>query len=412
MSSPLFGSGLARSGGALYSLCLSTHPQMMVACCPNIELFRSYRNAMIRDLGNPLLSAACPADAPLQDWYGTKERLALLDHLLEKAHLDLSFDEAEWPSFLEISIRRGELETADLTANYDRMKGGTYRDLFVNLLQIIADTRKCGHCTWIGLHETWILDYYPLLARTFPEARFLIMFRDPRAIVNSMLGVKAIDPAQVAQVLSYVRHWRKYAALALRYANDSQFEGRLHITAHDLILTRTKETLTDICNAFDLELDQRMLDTGNFLNPATGEIWLGNSSFEGKTEGISAHRALRWRENLDPTIVATIEYLCGPDLRLVGYPTFTDFADPTIDADSNIAEFLLEDHGSYANWRSDLNDPLIDLGLEAVRRQLLRLPQPSSDTALIRRTFLFEETYCALRSGLEPLLPALQKALR
>ena len=261
------------------------------------------------------------------------------------------------------------------------------------------------------MHETWILDYYPLLARTFPEARFLIMFRDPRATINSMLGVKAIDPAQVAQVLSYIRHWRKYAALALRYANDSQFDGRLHITAHDLVLTRTEETLIGICNAFDLELDQRMLDTSNFFNYATGKTWSGNSSFEGKTEGISAHRALRWRDKLDPTIVAAIEYLCGPDLKLVGYPIFTDFANPFVDADGNISKFLLEDHGSHANWRSDLDDPLVDLGLEAVRRQLLRLPQPSSDTKLIRRTFLFEETYDALRNGFEPLLPTLQQVL-
>ena len=411
MSSPLFGTGLARSGGGLYSMCLSTHPQMMVACCPNIELFRSYRNAMIRDLGDSSLSAACPANASLQDWYGTEERLTLLDHLLEKAHLDLPFDEEEWPSFLETSIHRGELETADLTTHYERLKGKTYRDLFANLLQIIADTRKCGHRKWIGLHETWILDYYPLLARTFPEARFLIMFRDPRATINSMLGVKAIDPAQVAQVLSYIRHWRKYAALALRYANDSQFDGRLHITAHDLVLTRTEETLIGICNAFDLELDQRMLDTSNFFNYATGKTWSGNSSFEGKTEGISAHRALRWRDKLDPTIVAAIEYLCGPDLKLVGYPIFTDFANPFVDADGNISKFLLEDHGSHANWRSDLDDPLVDLGLEAVRRQLLRLPQPSSDTKLIRRTFLFEETYDALRNGFEPLLPTLQQVL-
>jgi hypothetical protein len=411
MSFPLFGTGLARSGGGLYSMCLSTHPQMMVACCPNIELFRSYRNAMIRDLHDPTLTAACPPKAPLQDWFGSAQRLELLDHLLEKAHLDLVFDPAEWPTFLETSIRRGELETRDLTVNYNQLKGNTYRDVFDNLLRIIADTRECGDRKWIGLHETWVLDFYPLLARTYPDARFLIMFRDPRATVNSMLGVETIDPSQVAQILSYVRHWRKYAALALRYANDPQFAGRLHITAHDLVLTQPKETLTEICRAFDLDLDPRMLDTGNFFNYATGAIWSGNSSFEGKTEGISPHRALRWRDKLDPKILAAIEYLCGSDLKLVGYPTFTDYADPAKDAEGAVIEFLLKDHGGYTNWRSDLNDPLADLGLEAMRRQLLRLPTPTTDAALVRRAFLFEETYQALRAGAGPLLPALKQVL-
>lgn len=410
-SFPFFGTGLARSGGGLYSMCLSTHPQMMVACCPNIELFRSYRNAMIRDLNNPSLSAACPPESPLQDWYGTEERLDLLYFLLESAQLDLRFDEAEWPSFLETSRRRGELETRDLAENYHMMKGKTYRDLFDNLLQIITDTRDCGNRKWIGFHETWVLDFFPLLARSFPYARFLIMFRDPRAIVYSMINIKNIDPLQVAQVLSYIRHWRKYAALALRYANDPQFADRLHITAHDLVLTRPHQTLAEICHSYQLDLDSRMLDTGNFFNYATGEIWSGNSSFEDKTEGISAHRALRWRDKLDPTVLAAIEYLCGPDLKLVGYPTFTDYADPAKDADGAVTEFLLKDLSGYTNWCTNLDDPLQDLGLEAMRRQLLRLSKPITDLALVRRTFLFEETYQALHAGKGPLLPALADAL-
>jgi hypothetical protein len=385
---------------------------MMVACCPNIDLFRSYRNAMVRSLGDSALAAACPPNAPLQDWYGTLERVTLLDHLLDKAHLDLPFDETEWPSFLESSIRRGKLETADLTANYDRMKGATYRHLFENLLRIIADTRQCADRKWVGLHETWMLDFYPLLARSFPEARFLLMFRDPRAIVNSMLGVEAIDPSQVGQILSYVRHWRKYAALALKFANDPLLKGRLHITSHDLVLTRTEETLTGICSAFDLELDRRMLDSNNFFNYATGTIWLGNSSFEAKTEGFGAHRAFRWRERLQSRVIALIEYLCGPEMALVGYPTVTKYADPQTDADADIFEALIADLTGYANWRSDLGDPLLDLGLEAVRRQLLRARHAVPDPMLVRKTFLFEEAYDAIHNRRGPLLPQLAQALK
>jgi hypothetical protein len=46
-----------------------------------------------------------------------------------------------------------------------------------------------------------------------------------------------------------------------------------------------------------------------------------------------------------------------------------------------------------------------------MRRQLLRLPSPCIDTALVRRAFLFEETYLALRAGAGPLLPALKQFL-
>jgi hypothetical protein len=59
-----------------------------------------------------------------------------------------------------------------------------------------------------------------------------------------------------------------------------------------------------------------------------------------------------------------------------------------------------------------LRDPLLDLGLEAARRSLLRTPVAAESGDLIRRAFLFDETYRALLGGGEPLLPALKNALK
>ncbi len=409
--SPIFGTGLARSGGGLYSMCLSTHPEISIACCPNLELFRSFRNAVFRNTGNPDLLSACPVEAPLQDWYGNEQRIMLLDYLIHEASLELPFDEREWSSFLEKSIRRGELEVADLALHYDSLRGSSYKDIFTNLLSLIAEKRANNKSKWIGLHEVWILDFFPSLARAFPDARFLVMFRDPRATINSMMGVKTIDPSQVAQIISYIRHWRKYVALAIKFSEDPLFTGRLHITSHDLVLTQTEDTLKSICRAFELDFDEKMLDSDNFFDHATGAIWQGNSSFETETRGISAHRALRWRKQLDLKTLSVIEYLCGPDLRLLGYPTFTDFADPIKSASGELIEFLIQDLNSKVNWSSDLNDPLLDLGLEAIRRQLLILPRQSEDTALIRRIFLFDEIYALLYNKAEGFLPALSETL-
>jgi hypothetical protein len=407
---PFFGTGLARSGGALYSLALSAHPEMMVACCPDLELFRSWRNAVLRNSAPNLLSAI-PPNASLQDYYGTADRIGALDVILE-GDLNTPFAPEEWPEFLSISIARGNLEAADLTGSFPEMRGDTYRDVFDGLLRIIGRSRNASQRRWVGFHEAWAIDAFPALARAYPEARFMIMFRDPRAIVNSMLGVEHIDPSQVAQILSYVRHWRKYAALAHRFLRSPLFAGRIHVTAHDLILTRPMETIGAICASVELDIHERMLDTNNYYDYATKKIWSGNSSFESNTAGISAHRALRWREKLDRRVLNFIEYLCGPDLRMIGYPTFTDYADVSVAADGEIVGTFLKDHSQFANWRSDLRDPLLDLGLEAARRSLLRTPVAAESGDLIRRAFLFDETYRALLGGGEPLLPALKNALK
>lgn len=411
MFRPIWGTALARSGGGLYSLCLSAHPEMMVAVSPNIQLFRSFRNAVVRHANRDSLSRAVRKAAPILDWYGTDDRVRGLDYFLHDATLDVPFDDTEWDEFLSASIARGRLDAADLAEHYHRLQGATYRDMFANLLDIIADVRDARDRRWVGFHEAWTLDTYPALVRAFPESRILIAFRDPRGVVNSMLGVKRIDPAQVAQVLSYVRHWRKYVAVTLQLLSMPLFRGRLHVTAYDLIVTRPRETVDAICRAFDVEFDERMLDVNNFYDYASGTVWAGNSSFGGRTEGISAHLALRWRQDLNPTILKTVEYLCGPELKLLGYPAVTKFADPDREADGDITAFLLKDHAGFANWRSDLGDPLADLGVEAVRRQLLRMPDPCQDVALVRRCFLFENVYTVIRQGDGPLLPALAEGL-
>jgi hypothetical protein len=386
-SRPIFGTGLARSGGGLYSSILSTHPQMMVAICPYLELFRSYRNAVFREQG-PGARETVPPKAPLQDYYFTDERIRLLDAILS-SDLNTPFAPDEWPEFERVSRARGELEAADLAKHFGALRGATYREMFANALRIIGDARNASARTWVGFHEAWAIDFYPALARAFPEARFLIMFRDLRATVNSMQGVRRIDPTQVVQVMSYARHWRKYAALALQYSADPLFAGRLLITSHDRILTDTERSVRELCAFFEVPYDERMIDSRNFVDYTTQATWTGNSSFEDKTEGISAHRATRWKDKLTPDVVDVVEWLAGPELTMMGYKPITQYAHDCVPSDGIIRYISAESDGP-SNWRSDLGDPVQDISLEMFRKRLIRAPEDLIDEDASRRLFLFD----------------------
>ena len=232
------------------------------------------------------------------------------------------------------------------------------------------------------------IEFYPALARAFPEARFLIMFRDLRATVNSMQGVRRLDPTQVVQVMSYARHWRKYAALALQYSADPLFAGRLLITSHDRILTDTERSVRELCAFFDLPYDERMIDSRNFVDYTTQATWTGNSAFEDKTEGISAHRATRWKETLPPEVVDVVEWLAGPELSLMGYSPITQYAHDWAPGD-NIIRYLPGESDGPSNWRSDLGDPVQDISLELFRKRLIRAQENLIDEQASRRLFLF-----------------------
>jgi hypothetical protein len=133
-----------------------------------------------------------------------------------------------------------------------------------------------------------------------------------------MRGIEATNPLQGAHILSYVRHWRKYITLALRCRNEPLFKDRFHITSHDLNLTKPKETISAKCTALTVDFNHNMLDTDGYIDFARGETWLGNNSFEKRISGIKASQAIRWRDNIEEKIPDTIEYLCGPDLKLSG----------------------------------------------------------------------------------------------
>lgn len=400
----LFGTGLARSGGALYSMALSAHPQVEVAVCPNLEFFRSFRNAAFREATDLQLTEAFAPTSSFQDWYGTDTRIAALDHILSLASLDIEFPLNEWPSFIEKSTARGRLECSDLANRYGELHGETYREVLASLLCLIKDQRKARGAKYVGFHEVWTIDFFPVLARAFPDATFLVMLRDPRAIISSMLAVRSNDASQVAQVLSYVRHWRKYVALSLRFLDDPLFAGRLHVTAHERVLLNPRKTLNEMCSALDIEFQEEMLNTRNYWDHASGSVWKGNGSFEATTSGISVERAKRWREVLSESMLSFIEFLCGRELQQIGYSTFTDYASLETSVDESIANSFFEDYRAEANWRSDLDDETADFELEVLRRHLLSGSIQAPSRSTVRRLFLLDEQYVRLCQAVDRAL--------
>ena len=74
------------------------------------------------------------------------------------------------------------------------------------------------------------------------------MLRDPRAIINSMLGIHRMNKTQIVQITSYIRHWRKYIAFSDKY-KDPLFQNRLLITSHELLTADTEILLKTFVNS-------------------------------------------------------------------------------------------------------------------------------------------------------------------
>lgn len=394
---PLFGTGLARSGGHLYNSLLSVNREVMVVNCPYLELYRSFRNAIVRQRADDRIRASFDYSAPFQDNYFTEDGIRVLDTIQGADLANIAFDEDDLDGFAERAGARAALENEDLPPYFTRLGGKTYKDVFDAGLGILVEARDAGNRAWVGFHEPWTVEFYPLLARAYPDAKFIIMFRDPRAMMNSVFGVARIDPTQVVHVLSNIRHWRRMAAFALRFAQDPLFAGRLFISCHEDVLREPEDTVRRMCAFLGVDFDPRMLDTENYVYFATGRTWQGNSSFEEHTSGIKRDRASRWRGMLDPKAVQAIEFLCGAEMEALGYRPRSDHGSPDLGA---VSDYIIRERDGYSNWRTDFQDSQRDLGFELFRRALLEVPEDTPlDEGTIRRSFLFEETYRGLREG-------------
>lgn len=397
--SPIFGTGLARSGGHLYNSLLSVNREVMVVNCPYLELYRSLRNAIVRQRGDDELRQSFKYGGPFQDNYFTDEGIRALD-LIQGCDLNaISFEEPDFDEFVGRAGRRAALENEDLPPLFRQLTGKTYKDVFDSGLRILVEARRSEARTWVGYHEPWTVEFYPVLARAYPGAKFIIMFRDPRAMMNSVFGVARIDPAQVVHVLSTIRHWRRMAAFALRYSADPLFEGRLLVSCHEDILRAPEDTARRFCDFLAVPFDAAMLDTSNYVYFATGTTWKGNSSFEKETSGIKRDRASRWRTMLPAEAVAAIEFLCRAEMKVLGYRPLTD-DDRSSSAMPAVVDYLIQDCRRYSNWRTDFQDPQRDVGFELFRQSLLTLSGPATlDEQTLRRSFLFSDVFHRLRDG-------------
>ena len=265
-----------------------------------------------------------------------------------------------------------------------------------NGLALIGDVRDSAERTWLGFQEPWIVDFFPAMARAYPDARFLVLL--PRSS-----GRRRLDEGDRAhRSRAGGEHGVVRAPLAkVRRAPGPPPERSVHRVAvrtvgYERLLREPEQLTREIAAFLDLQHDPRMTHAEAFVDWGTGKTWSGNSSFGTEAGTIDATAADRWRHTLDPDVQRLVEWLCGPDMRVAGY-------EPETDDQASALRTLAYESGQYSHWRSDEGDVLIDAGAELLRRSLLRDPGAVDDD-IAGRCFLFPELRARLVDPGTPLL--------
>ncbi len=167
----------------------------------------------------------------------------------------------------------------------------------------------------------------PEMLSTYPDARVVVMVRDPRAVGASYMhwsnrgGLDLTEDYERAMEVEESRTsaswdptvsallWRggvRAAAAARREYGPS----RVRIQQYEALVTDPRPQLDEIGAFLDLPTDESMLD-----------VPMHNSSFSDfdRAGGISAEAVSRWRGRLPEQDVATIEFWAGREMTASGY---------------------------------------------------------------------------------------------
>ena len=145
MTIPVFGTSLSRSGGGLYSMCLSQHKDIHLACCPNLHIFKSLRTEIIKKIfAEKIIGINDFIERPIDDWYGNENKtLEFESYITNDLDLEkISIDEKDLQEFISISSERGSLECADIAKKYNEFKSGSFKNIISSLIDIIKKYRN------------------------------------------------------------------------------------------------------------------------------------------------------------------------------------------------------------------------------------------------------------------------------
>jgi hypothetical protein len=174
--------------------------------------------------------------------------------------------------------------------------------------------KKEGKSIW-GLKDPQLTEHLESLKQFLPEARFIIITRDARAVVRSYienawgLGTNCYTGAQ---------RWKREIEIQLAFQKELP-EYVLQVRFEDLILNQ-KESLQKICEFIKVPFDESMLN------------YASKKSFVSKNrQSINTFRdpdpsvLEKWREGLNEHQIKVINTVCGDSLEELGYSVADNF---------------------------------------------------------------------------------------
>lgn len=209
--------------------------------------------------------------------------------------------------FLERRLRRWQVNRDDLERRWREMTDQpTFARLCAEVYDAHADATHKQPGRLLGDKNAHYALFVDALRATFPRAKFVHIVRDYRDNVLSYRNV----PFDVKSPAALAYRWVHYNNAVLQ--SFRRTPGEVHRLRFEDLVTAPEQTIESLCRFLGVEANPAMLsgkDGGGYNNEWHRHL--------GKP--IDPQLAGQWRGSLSPDEVATLDRICQPFAKELGY---------------------------------------------------------------------------------------------
>jgi protein-tyrosine sulfotransferase len=284
MKSPIFVSGLSKSGTSMVKTLFDGHPDLFVVP-PNELLFFFYSDLLSLNR----IQAPQPAGDPNQ-----------LLRNLARSEYNVRMNQADSKDYREqfnVSAFIEDIDTLEVSSYAEAMEAlfGAYARNCSTFDGDLADTRFLSKTIW----ET---EYFPELLNWFGDMKFLYVLRNPYAHFHAALkSMRAGEKGREGMALTWRNRFpfigRQLALMRTSYClmrkYQRLFPKNFHVLVFDRLLEDPEAELKRVCEFLDMDFHP-VLRQPTIL----GQPWGGNSWYVDNYDAIDKRPLTHWRKKI------------------------------------------------------------------------------------------------------------------
>ena len=391
VKNPLFLCGPANCGTNLVKAILGVNNKIHLESEPFLPLFQFLRTTIIKK--NFKKYKNLKFDEPLFEYYFSDEKIDQMS-TIQKSNLRIKFEKKKILLLKKKIKNRMKDYVPHLIKDLNLINGKNFKEIFDNAIKLVDKNHSKKNIKWIGWMDSWIEEFFPILAKEYKHSKFILIIRDPRASIASYKNYfKKNNRSNLAPLtLSYLRCWRKQVAFSEYFKSKKILKKRVFIIKYEELVNNPKKITKKMCNFLKINYSTNMIDTSKFMGLGKNtKKWKPNSNFKSPQKGIYKSSLSKWKKFLNNDLKNFVEFVVGPELKYLGYKKkYNKFNY------KNILKFHLNDHKNNKGWRTTKNSPKVDINFEILRNKLLK--EKDVDKNIIKNYFLFDEAYKKLKN--------------